>query len=130
MTPFEKKSAIDEFVRQKVDRAKDLYEKGHLIPAYYMAMLAGMWMHTLHLPNQPPFDSVKEGELYSYCYSGYNASMDARGITREMQLKAAEEEKKRKKEDLKKYNEQLKAEKAALMNPKKETQSFWTKKLW
>ena len=124
-----KTELVNQFLANYADRAKQLCEKGSVLTANYMACLTGMWTHALHRPMESPFNSKEEGDLYSYFFTGYYASVDARGINEEERKERLEADKKRQKDDMKKYQQQLVKEKMN-KNANVAKESFWKKKLF
>lgn len=125
----DKVELVNQFLANYADRAKHLAEKGSTLTGKYMACLTGMWTHALHRPMNSPFDSKTEGDLYEYFFTGFYASVDARGMNEEERQKRAETEKKRQKEDMAKYKRELIREKQK-KNVNVGNTSFWTKKIF
>jgi hypothetical protein len=124
-----KTELVNQFLTNYADRTKQLFEKGSMLTANYMACLTGMWTHALHRPMESPFNSKEEGDLYSYFFTGYYASVDARGINEKERKERLELDKKRQKDDPKKYKQQLIKEKMN-KNAGGYIESFWKKKLF
>jgi hypothetical protein len=114
---------VSDFLRERVDRAREAFQKGNRLGSAYLATIAGIWTSALKRPNVNPFETQEDDIwLYKWFANGYEDYTRAIGMNLEIRRKMLEAEKAWAEE---KGTKQDKTQ----SNVKKQT-SKWNVKLW
>jgi hypothetical protein len=82
------------FIKEKVERAREVFNKGNRLGSAYLAEIAGMWTNALKRPNVNPYNNDKDSYwLHRWFANGYEDYTKAIGQTLEIRKKIIAAEK-------------------------------------
>lgn len=120
---------INDFLQTFKERAVDAHSRGNRFGGMYLAMIAGMWNHTLRRPEKSNLFESSDNDLFKSYYWGNEASAAAMSSNeQEMAIRKKIEENKAKLK--KKVVAPVLKIPMSKDIPQDEKDSIWTKRLW